>query len=190
MKAALLEQYGSLEIHEVPRPEPGDGEVLVRVRASSLNAADWYGYAGKPYVGRPMTGLRGPKSSAAGRDFAGVVEAVGAGVGMSAGDEVYGIAGGAFAEYVTAGKAVARKPAGLSFEEAAVVPLAALTALQGLRDHGALQSGQRVLGNGASGGVGIFAVQIAKALGAEVHAVCSTRNVEQARGLGADRVFD
>src|SRR3954451_15068042 len=137
MKAALLEKYGSLEICEVPRPEPGDGEVLVRVRASSLNAADWYGYAGKPYVGRAMTGLRGPRSSAAGMDFAGIVESVGAGVEhVAPGDEVYGVDGGAFAEYVAADKAVARKPAGLSFEEAAVVPLAALTALQGLRDHG------------------------------------------------------
>jgi len=136
-------------------------------------------------------GLRKPKSSETGTDFAGVVEAVGVGVdGFAPGDEVYGCEGGAFAEYVVANTAVARKPANLSFEEAAAVPLAGLTALQALRDHGALQSGQQVLVNGASGGVGTFAVQIAKALGAEVHAVCSTRNIEQARELGADRVFD
>jgi NADPH:quinone reductase-like Zn-dependent oxidoreductase len=136
-------------------------------------------------------GLLKPKSSESGRDFAGVVEAVGPGVdGLAPGDEVYGCGDAAFAEYTLAGKAVTRKPANLAFEEAAAVPLAALTALQALRDHGDVDPGQLVLVNGASGGVGTFAIQIAKALGATVHAVCSTRNVEQAQHLGADRVFD
>jgi len=191
MKAALALRYGSLVMREVEKPEPAEGDVLVRVHATSLNAVDWYGLNGRPYFARPLMGLRKPKSSESGTDFAGVVEAVGVGVdGFAPGDEVYGCEGGAFAEYVVANTAVARKPANLSFEEAAAVPLAGLTALQALRDHGALQSGQQVLVNGASGGVGPFAVQIAKALGAEVHAVCSTRNIEQARELGADRVFD
>ena len=191
MKAALAPRYGSLVMQDVDRPEPGDGNVLVRVHATSLNAADWYMVNGRPYVARPLMGLLKPKSSASGSDFAGVVEAVGSGVeGLAPGDEVFGCDGGAFAEYVVADDAVERKPANLSFDEAAAVPLAALTALQGLRDHGRVQPGQRVLVNGASGGVGTFAVQVAKALGAEVHAVCSTRNVEQARTLGADRVFD
>jgi NADPH:quinone reductase-like Zn-dependent oxidoreductase len=165
--------------------------VLVRVHATSLNAADWYGAHGRPYVARPLMGMLKPKSSESGSDFAGVVEAIGPGVdSLTPGEEVYGCGGGAFAEYVVAGKAVARKPANLSFEEAAAVPLAALTALQALRDHGGAQPGQLVLVNGASGGVGTFAVQIAKALGTTVHAVCSSRNVDQARRLGADRVFD
>ncbi len=165
--------------------------VLVHVHATSLNAADWYGINGRPYLARPLMGLLKPKSSESGKDFAGVVEAVGTGVDdLAPGDEVYGCQGGAFAEYVVADTAVDRKPANLSFEEAAAVPLAALTALQGLRDHGRVQPGQQVLVNGASGGVGTFAVQIAKALGASVHAVCSERNVDQARELGADRVFD
>jgi NADPH:quinone reductase-like Zn-dependent oxidoreductase len=191
MKAALVARYGSLVVRESEKPEPAEGGVLVRVHATSLNAVDWYGYSGRPYLARPLMGLRRPKSSAAGSDFCGVVEAVGPGVdGLAPGDEVFGCEGGAFAEYVVAKKAVARKPANLSDEEAAAVPVAAFTALQGLRDHGELKAGQNVLVNGASGGVGTFAVQIAKALGATVHAVCSTRNVEQARELGADRVFD
>jgi NADPH:quinone reductase-like Zn-dependent oxidoreductase len=191
MKAALAPTYGSLVMREVEKPEPGEGEVLVRVHATSLNAVDWYGVNGRPYFARAMTGLRKPKSSEAGSDFAGVVEAVGAGVdGLVPGDEVYGSQGGAFAEYVVASKAVGPKPANLSFEEAAAVPVAAFTALQGLRDHGGVRPGQTVLVNGASGGVGTFAVQVAKALGATVHAVCSARNVAQARELGADRVFD
>lgn len=191
MVAALVKRYGSVVVEEVERPQPSDGEVLVRVRASSVNAADWYGYAGRPYVGRLLMGLHRPKSAAAGNDFAGVVEATGGSVdAFVPGDEVYGWKSGAYAEYVAAKDAVARKPANLSFDEAAAVPLAGLTALQGLRDHGGVRPGRRVLVNGASGGVGTFAVQIAKALGAEVHAVCSTPNVEQARALGADRVFD
>jgi NADPH:quinone reductase-like Zn-dependent oxidoreductase len=191
VRAALVPRYGSLVVTEVEKPEPAEGDVLVRVRATSLNAVDWYGFCGHPWVARPLTGLRKPKSSELGGDFAGVVEAVGGGVAdFGPGDEVYGCQGGAFAEYVVAGSAIGHKPAGLSFEEAAAVPIAGFTALQGLRDHGGLRAGQKVLVNGAAGGVGTFAVQIAKALGAEVHAVCSTRNVEQSRELGADRVFD
>ena len=191
MKAAMTFRYGSLVIRDVEMPEPAEGDVLVRARATSLNAVDWYGLNGRPYFARPLMGLLKPKSSDCGSDFAGVVEAVGVAVDrLSPGDEVYGCQSGAFAEYVVAGKAVERKPANLSFEEASAVPLAALTALQGLRDHGSVQPGQQVLVNGASGGVGTFAVQIARAFGASVHAVCSARNIDQARELGADRVFD
>src|SRR5438874_6330866 len=178
-------------MRDVERPEPAEGELLVHVHATSLNAVDWYGFSGRPYVARPLMGIWKPKSSGLGSDFAGVVEAIGGGVhDLDAGDEVYGCRSGAFAEYAIASTAVERMPANLSFEEAAAVPVAGLTALQGLRDHAVVQPGQKVLVNGASGGVGTFAVQIAKALGAEVHAVCSTRNVEQARELGADRLFD
>ena len=190
MRAAVLEGYGSLVVRDVEKPSPGEGEILVRVQAVSLNAVDWYGFTGRPYVARFLTGLLKPRSPNVGSDFAGVVESVGAGVtDFRPGDEVYGCRG-RFAEYVVAGTAVARKPANLSFEEAAAVPVAALTALQGLRDHGHLQRGQKLLVNGAAGGVGTFAVQIGKVLGAEVHAVCSTSNVDQTRTLGADRVFD
>ena len=190
MKAAVLERYGSLVVREVEKPSPGAGEVLVRVRAVSLNAVDWYGFRGRPYLARPLMGLRRPRSRELGSDFAGVVEALEEGVAdLQAGDEVYGC-GGRFAEYVVARRAVARKPANLTFDEAAAVPVAALTALQGLRDHAGLEEGQRLLVNGAAGGVGTFAVQLGKALGAEVHGVCSARNVEQTRTLGADRVFD
>jgi NADPH:quinone reductase-like Zn-dependent oxidoreductase len=191
MKAALQLNYRSFVVREVEAPEPGEGELLVRVHATSLNAADWYAFSGRPYVARPLMGVRKPRSAEAGIDFAGVVAAVGDGKrAFSPGDEVYGCRNGAFAEYVLVAKAVARKPANLSFEEAAAVPIAGVTALQGLRDHGGVRPGQKVLVNGAAGGVGTFAVQIARALGAEVHAVCSTRNVEQARELGATRVFD
>jgi NADPH:quinone reductase-like Zn-dependent oxidoreductase len=138
-----------------------------------------------------MTGVRGPKSRLTGHDFAGTVEAVGKDVtDLQPGDDVFGLSAGSFAEFVCVQRGVGRKPANVTFQEAAAVPVAALTALQGLRDHGKLQPGQKVLVNGASGGVGTFAVQIAKALDAEVTAVCSTRNVEQARSLGADRVID
>jgi NADPH:quinone reductase-like Zn-dependent oxidoreductase len=146
---------------------------------------------GTPLVARPIAGLRGPKSIEIGGDFAGTVEAVGKDVtDLEPGDDVFGVGNGSFAECVSARKAFALKPANLTFEEAAAVPIAALTALQGLRDHGRLRPGQKALINGASGGVGTFGVQIAKALGAEVTAVCSTRNVEQARSLGADHVID
>jgi len=192
MKAAVVRRYGSVVLEEVATPEPAEGEVLVRVHASSLNALDWYGLNGRPWFARPLMGMRKPKSPELGSDFAGVVAAVGDGVDdFAVGDEVYGCqGGGSFAEYVIASKAVERKPANMSFAEAATVPVAGLTALQGLRDHASVQRGQRVLVNGAAGGVGAFAVQIGKALGGEVHAVCSAGNVEQARQLGADRVFD
>jgi NADPH:quinone reductase-like Zn-dependent oxidoreductase len=191
MKAVLQVNYRSLVVRDVETPEPGEGELLVRVNATSLNAADWYGFSGRPYVARPLMGVLKPRSAEVGIDFAGVVAAVGDGTpAFAPGDEVYGCQNGAFAEYVLAAKAVARKPANLSFEEAAAVPVAGVTALQGLRDHGGVLPGQKVLVNGAAGGVGTLAVQIARALGAEVHAVCSTRNVAQARELGASRVFD
>ncbi|MDX6511387.1 MAG: hypothetical protein QOE36_891, partial [Gaiellaceae bacterium] len=185
MKAIVRDGYGPpgiLELQEVEKPELAADGVLVRVRASSVNRVDWYDVTGTPWIARPMTGLRRPGSRLVGRDFAGTVEAVGNDVtDLHPGDEVFGgkSGGGSFAEYVgVPGGAVARKPANLPFEAAAAVPVAALTALQGLRDHGQLRAGHAVLVNGASGGVGTFAVQIAKALGAEVTAVCSTRNVE------------
>lgn len=194
MQAIVRQRYGSADVlawDEVPEPERVDNGALVRVRASSLNRGDWYTLAGKPLLARAMMGLTRPKSPLLGGDFAGVVEAVGKDVDeLVPGDEVFGIRTGAFAEYVCAANAVVKKPANLSFEEAAAVPVAALTALQGLRDRGGVEAGQKVLVNGAGGGVGTFAVQIAKALGAHVTAVCSTRNVEQTRALGADRVVD
>jgi len=180
-----------LRIDEIARPEPGPDGVLVRVRAASVNRVDWYDVTGRPWIARPITGLRGPKSPPVGVDFAGTVETVGEDVtDLKSGDDVFGIANGSFAEYACVKKAAALKPANVSFEDAATLPVAGLTALQGLRDRGRLQPGQSVLVNGASGGVGTFAIQIAKALGAEVTAVCSTRNVEQARSLGADHVID
>jgi NADPH:quinone reductase-like Zn-dependent oxidoreductase len=194
MKAVVCERYGSpdvLELREVDKPIPADDEVLVRVRATSVNPVDWHGVTGTPYIARLQTGLRGPKSAAVGVDFAGQVEAVGRDVTvLASGDDVFGGRNGAFAEYVCVRNAVAVKPSNLTFEQAAAVPVAAITALQGLRDKGALQPGQKVLVNGASGGVGTVAVQIAKALGAEVTGVCSTGNVELVRSLGADHVVD
>jgi NADPH:quinone reductase-like Zn-dependent oxidoreductase len=194
MRAIVRERFGSLdrlELRTVGRPALADDGVLVRVRASSVNPVDRYEATGTPWVVRPTMGLFRPKSRLIGSDFAGTVEAVGADVAdLHPGDEVYGDGSGSFAEYVFARTAVVRKPTNLTFEQAAAVPVAGLTALQGLRDHGRLRSGQSVLINGASGGVGTFAVQIAKALGAEVTAVCSTRNVDQARALGADVVVD
>ncbi len=194
MKAIVRTTYGApgvLGLGEIDKPVPADDEVLVLVRAASVNPIDWHTLTGTPYLLRLEEGLRGPKSEQLGVDFAGTVEAVGANVtGLQPGDDVFGGRSGAFAEYVSARDAVVRKPPNLSFEQAAAVPIAGLTALQGLRDKGGLQSGQTVLINGASGGVGTFAVQIAKTLGAEVTGVCSTRNVDQARSLGADRVID
>jgi NADPH:quinone reductase-like Zn-dependent oxidoreductase len=194
MRAIVRNRYGTpdvLELQEIEKPDVTDDGVLVRVRAASVNRADWYFLTGTPYLARVQMGLRKPKSEGVGTDFAGTVEAVGKDItDFRAGDEVFGGRTGAFAEYVNVRDAVVPKPANVSFEEAAAVPIAALTALQGLRDKGRLQPGQKVLVNGASGGVGTFAVQIAKALGAEVTAVCSTRNVEQARASGADRVVD
>ena len=196
MKAALRDRYGSpdvVEVREVDTPQPADNELLVRVRASSLNIGDWYAVAGKPYVARGMVGLTKPKDRRLGTDFAGTVEAVGKHVTQfRPGEEVFGGRVGAWAEFVTVPqeRAVVAKPANATFDEAGAVPVAALTALQAIRDKGSLQPGQKVLVNGASGGVGTFAVQIAKAFGGDVTAVCSTRNVEQARSLGADRVVD
>jgi NADPH:quinone reductase-like Zn-dependent oxidoreductase len=194
MKAIVRDKYGPpdvVDLREVEQPELADDGVLVRVRACSVNQVDWYEVTGTPWIARPMTGLRRPKSRLTGHDFAGTVEAVGKDVtDLQPGDDVFGLGAGSFAEFVCVQTGVGRKPANVTFQEAAAVPVAALTALQGLRNHGKLQPGQKVLVNGASGGVGTFAVQIAKALDAEVTAVCSTRNVEQARSLGADRVID
>ena len=194
MKAVVHETYGAprdvLELVEIEKPDVAAGGVLVRVHAAAINRADWYGVTGSPMFGRVMRGLRKPKDPRVGLHFAGTVEAVGTDMTEFApGDAVFGACGGALAEYVSVRNGVARKPQNVTMEEAAAA-LGALTALQGLRDHGALRPGQKVLINGASGGVGTFAVQIAKALGAEVTAVCSTRNVEIARSLGADRVVD
>jgi len=193
MKAIVCSKYGSpdvLQLEEVEKPATADDLVLVRVRAASVNPADWYGVAG-PLIVRPSTGFLKPRNDRTGIDFAGTVEAVGKDIThVRPGDEVFGAKSGALAEYVSVRDAVVPKPANISFEEAAAVPVAAITALQGLRDKGQLQAGQKVLINGASGGVGTFAVQIAKALGAEVTAVCSTRNVELVRSLGADHVID
>ncbi|MEP6977233.1 MAG: NAD(P)-dependent alcohol dehydrogenase [Thermoleophilia bacterium] len=194
MRAIVHDRYGPpnvLKLQEIEKPEVVDDAVLVRVHAASVNRLDWYGVTGTPYVARVLGGLRKPKDPGLGVDFAGTVEAVGKDVThVRPGEEVFGGRTGAFAEYVLVRDAVAPKPANLTFEEAAAVPVAALTALQGFRDKAQLQPGQTVLVNGASGGVGTFAIQIAKALGAEVTAVCSTRNVEQARALGADHVVD
>ncbi|WP_328877558.1 NAD(P)-dependent alcohol dehydrogenase [Streptomyces sp. NBC_00299] len=195
MKAVLQDRYGSadvLEFRDIDRPVPATDEVLVRVHAASVNAYDWHFMRGDPLIGRGMMGLRRPRARVRGRDFAGTVEAVGAGVtGIEPGDEVYGEADGAFAEYVCARDSeVGPKPANLTFEQAAAIPLAGNTALIGLRDVARLQPGQTLLVNGASGGVGTFAVQLGKAYGAEVTAVCSTRNVDLVRSLGADRVVD
>lgn len=194
MKAIVHERYGPpdvLELREVDKPVVADDAVLVRVRAASVNPFDWHMLTGTPYLARLVAGLRRPKDGVVGVDFAGTVETVGKDVDhVQPGDEVFGGRSGAFAEYVAVKEAVVLKSAEVSFEAAAAVPIAGITALQGLRDKGGLRAGQKVLVNGASGGVGTFAVQIAKALGAEVTAVCSTHNVGQARSLGADRVID
>jgi NADPH:quinone reductase-like Zn-dependent oxidoreductase len=197
MRAVVRRRWGRpasvVELAEIRKPRPADDEVLVRVRASSINRSDYYALGGAAVLMRPMIGgIRRPKDERLGGDFAGIAEAVGKDVtDVQPGDEVYGVRSGAFAEYVAVKTAVARKPANLSFEEAAACPIAALTALEAIRDYGRFEAGQRVLVNGASGGVGTFAVQLAKALGAaHVTAVCSTRNVERVRALGADRVID
>jgi NADPH:quinone reductase-like Zn-dependent oxidoreductase len=199
MKAFVYEKYGppeTLRLAEVDKPAPDADHVLVKVRAASVNAADWHVLRGKPLFSRATLGLLRPRRQVLGVDIAGQVEAVGSGVTrFQPGDEVYANlldhGYGGFAEYVSAPVDVmSLKPPSLSFEEAAAVPMAAATALQGLRRHGELQPGQRVLINGASGGVGTFAVQLAKAYGAEVTAVTSTRNLELVRSLGADHVLD
>ncbi len=196
MKAIVYRCYGSpdvLEFEDVEKPVPADDEVLVKVVAASVNPLDWHFMRGTPYLLRLMAGLGAPNETSLGVDFAGTVEAVGSNVKrFKPGDEVFGGGNGAFAEYLTVGEdgALAMKPANVSFGQAASVPIAALTALQALRDNGKLEAGQKVLINGASGGVGTFAVQIAKLLGAEVTGVCSTRNVKMVRSIGADHVFD
>ena len=196
MKAVVYCDYGvaNLKLEDVEKPTPTDDQLLVRVRAASVNPYDWHFVEGTPYVMRAMgVGLRKPKDTHLGVDFAGTVEAVGKNVTQfKAGDEVFGGRGGAFAQYICprATRAVALKPANVSFEEAASVNIAGITALQALRDKGKVQPGQKVLINGASGGVGTFAVQIAKSLGAGVTGVCSTRNVDLVKSLGADHVID
>lgn len=196
MKAVIQHRYGSVDAltHEViPRPVNSADEVLVQVRAAAVNHADWVYVSGKPLIARLAFGLGKPKARVRGKDVSGVVAAVGANVaGFDIGDEVYAeVVAGAFAEYVAVpARLLARKPVALSFEQAAAVPLSARTALQGLRDGGKVKAGDKVLINGASGGVGTYAIQIAKSLGAEVTAVCSARNAAAARSLGADSVVD
>jgi NADPH:quinone reductase-like Zn-dependent oxidoreductase len=196
MKAIIYTKYGTpdvLQLKEIERPAPKEDEVLIKVHAASVNAADWHLLTADIFLVRLMTGLFKPKNQTPGLDVAGRVEAVGKNVSrFKPGDEVFGDIGhGSFAEYAIGNEnQLALKPSNLSFDEAAAVPVAGLTALQGLRDIGKIQAGQKVLINGAAGGVGTFAVQVAKAFGAEVTAVCSTRNLEQARRLGADHVID
>ena len=195
MKAIVYCDYGSpdvLKLEDIAKPTPADNQVLIKVRAAAANPLDWHYMRGTPYIMRAGSGLRKPKVTRLGVDVAGQVEAVGRNVTQfKPGDEVFGTGRGAFAEYVLASEnKVVLTPANLTFEQAAAVPVAALTALQGLRDKGKIQPGQKVLINGASGGVGTFAVQIAKSFGAHVTGVCSTRNVDLVRSIGADQVID
>jgi NADPH:quinone reductase-like Zn-dependent oxidoreductase len=196
MKAIVYTKYGSpdvLQLKDVEKPTPKDDEVLIKIHAASVNAYDWHMLTADIFLVRVMgVGLLKPKDPRLGADMAGRVEAVGKNAKQfRPGDEVYGMVRGAFAEYATGPEdAVAFKPSNLSFDEAAAVPMAGITALQGLRNQGKVQPGQKVLINGASGGVGTYAVQIAKSYGAEVTAVCSTRNLDQARSIGADHVID
>jgi len=195
MKAIVYHNYGSpdvLKCEEIEKPIVGDDDVLIKVRAASANPLDWHDMRGAPYMLRIGTGLRKPTSPRLGVDLAGQVEAVGRNVTQfQPGDEVFGASRGAFAEYVCAREnRLVLKPANLTFEQAAAIPVAAITALQGLRDKGRIQPGQKVLINGAAGGVGTFAVQIAKSFGADVTGVCSTRNVDMVRSIGADQVID
>ncbi len=196
MKAVVRRCYGSpdvLEYGDIEKPTPAADEVLVKVAAASVNPLDWHFMRGTPYLLRLMSGTGAPDAPGLGVDFAGTVEVVGSNVTrFKPGDEVFGGGDGAFAEYLTIREdgALVMKPADVTFEQAASAPIAAVTALQALRDLGKLESGQSVLINGASGGVGTFAVQIAKSFGAEVTGVCSTRNVEMVLSIGADHVFD
>jgi NADPH:quinone reductase-like Zn-dependent oxidoreductase len=195
MNAILYNRYGSadvLDLQQVEKPEAGEDDIIVQILATSVNPADWHYMTGKPYFMRLMIGLRKPKKITLGVDMAGRVEAVGKNVTkFKVGDEVFGWSAASFAEYVkVTEKAIVSKPGNVSFEQGAAVAIAALTALQGLRDKGNLQSGYKVLINGAAGGVGTFAVQIAKALGAQVTGVCGTRNVDMVRSIGADHVID
>lgn len=196
MKAVVCRRYGPpevLEVVEVEKPAVPDDGVLVRVHASALNPLDFFSLSGARYVGRMLAERLRPRPEVVGHDFAGTVESVGGSVTeFQPGDEVFGGKRGAFAEYLCISEqaGLVRKPANLTFEQAASVPVAALTALQAVRDHGRIQPGQRVLINGASGGVGTFAVQLAKVFGGEVTGVCSPRNLDQAQSLGADNVID
>ena len=196
MKAIIYCNYGAanLKLADIQKPVPNDDQVLVKVHAASVNPYDWHFIEGTPKLMRLGVGLRKPKDPRLGGDVAGVVEAVGknlvAAGEFKLGDEVFGLCHGAFAEYCLGRSKLALKPANISFEQAASVPIAAITALQGLRDKGKVQPGQKVLINGASGGVGTFAVQIAKSLGADVTGVCSGKNADMVRSLGADRVID
>ncbi len=200
MKAIVYHKYGPpdvLELQEIEKPTVKEGEVLVKVHAASVNPLDWHILRATPFFARAATGLLKPKRKILGADLAGRVEAVGRNVNQfQPGDEVFGdtfgrLGLGAFAEYVCVPEnGLVLRPTSTTFEEAAAVPVAALTALQGLRDKGQIQSGQKVLINGASGGVGTFAVQIAKSFGAEVTGVCSTRNLDMVRSIGADHVID
>src|SRR5213595_606483 len=195
MKAIVYCDYGlgHLKLENVEKPVPNDDQILVRVRATSVNPYDWHFIEGTPKIMRLGVGLRKPKDTRLGVDFAGTIEAVGKNVTQyKPGDEVFGGRGGAFAEYVCrrATGAIALKPANVTFEQAAALNIAGITALQGIRDKGKVQAGQKVLVNGASGGVGTFAVQIAKSFGANVTGVCSTRNVDLVKSLGADQVID
>jgi NADPH:quinone reductase-like Zn-dependent oxidoreductase len=196
MKAIVYCDYGTsevLKLEQIEKPTPANNQLLVKVHAASINPYDWHFMRGTPFIMRLGTGLRKPKATRLGVDYAGTVEAVGQDVsGFKPGDEVFGGKSGAFAEYmcVRAQGPVALKPAGIGFDQAATMPIAAITALQALRDNAKVQSGQKVLINGASGGVGTFAVQLAKSFGADVTGVCSTRNVEMVQSLGADHVID
>ena len=199
MKAIVYHNYGSpdvLKFEEVEKPTPKDDEVLVKVHATSANAADWHHLRADPFLVRLMAGFLKPKNKILGFDVAGQVEAVGVNAKQfQTGDDVFGdifaCGGGAFAEYVSVPEnALVLKPANITFEEAAAVPVAAVCALQGLRDHGQIHPGQKVLINGASGGIGTFAVQLARYFGAEVTGVCSTRNLDMVRSIGADQVID
>jgi NADPH:quinone reductase-like Zn-dependent oxidoreductase len=196
MKAIVYYKYGSpdvLQLADIDKPVVNDNDILVKVHAASVNPYDWHFMRGTPYILRLMgAGLLKPKAARLGVDMAGVVEEVGSDITQfQAGDEVFGAGNGAFAEYVcTSEKALALKPANVTFEQAAAVPIAAITSLQGLRDKGQIRPGQKVLINGAAGGVGTIAVQIAKSFGAEVTGVCSTKSVDIVRSIGADQVVD
>ena len=195
MKAILYRRYGppeTLKLEEIEKPAPAPNELLIRVHDAALNPLDWHYMRGTPYIVRLQLGMGRPRRYRLGEDFSGTVAAIGPQIShFKVGDEIFGTADGALGEYATSTEAgLAVKPAGISFAQAAAVPIAGLTALQGLRDYGHLAAGQRVLINGASGGVGTFAIQIARSFGADVTGVCSTRNVELVRGLGAGRVID
>jgi NADPH:quinone reductase-like Zn-dependent oxidoreductase len=193
MKAVLCTEYGLDHVHleEIEKPTPKENGVLIKVHAAAVNPMEWHSVRG-PLMARLGGGLRRPKNPRIGADLAGQVEAVGSAVTQfKPGDEVYGVCTGAFAEYVSANHLkIAPKPTNLSFEQAAAVPIVAFTALQGLRDRGKIKAGQKVLINGAAGGIGTFAVQLAKYFGAEVTGVCSTRNLDMVRSIGADHVID